>query len=242
MLFLMLKNHLFFGTPAQPSFNLVSSNTCGISRRPIPLRPICSQPYCCWYLHRARASRVRILQRCSANPDVPAIRYSAPKNHLDKPSLRALGHVGFVQVWMKLRGNGACAFHIIHELRCEPLHCGEPGCWLAQGAIPPRVGPRSCFPAGRPALYQMRRNDPKVETIRELISLPSETEALLRAFALKSLKRRATPFGAANLGEKSGSFETGGIMQMEFFDHRFSHPEFLTLPVTVIGNSSTILM
>ena len=34
---------------------------------------------------------------------------------------------------------------------------------------------------------------PKVETIRELISLPSETEALLRAFALKSLKRRATP-------------------------------------------------
>ncbi len=35
MLFLMLKDHLFFGTPAQPSSNLVSSNTCGISRRPI---------------------------------------------------------------------------------------------------------------------------------------------------------------------------------------------------------------
>ncbi len=36
----------------------------------------------------------------------------------------------------------------------------------------------------------MRRNDPKVETIRELISLPSETEALLRAFALKSSEEK----------------------------------------------------
>ncbi len=138
MLFLMLKNHLFFGTPAQPSFNLVSSNTCGISRRPIPLRPICSQPYCCWYLHRARASRVRILQRCSANPGVPAIRYSAPKNHLDKPSLRALGHVGFVQVWMKLRGKRR--MYLPHNPRA-PLRAAS--LWRARVLVGARRNPAS---------------------------------------------------------------------------------------------------
>ena len=88
MLFLMLKDHLFFGTPAQPSSNLVSSNTCGISRRPIRyVRSARSHIVVgiCIALERREFASSRDVVRIRM---FPAIRYSAPKNHLDKPSLR----------------------------------------------------------------------------------------------------------------------------------------------------------